>query len=198
MFKISKMADYALVLLYEFQAGNKISPKIASITPQPIQSTATLASGSIFCATGLAAKTGIPHPTVQLLLKKLATAGFLKTARGRHGGYWLADDFVELSIYDVVMAIDGAMAITDCVCQDGKAELITDEPCDRIHNCSLNGRFNGINQQLRSVLMGINLQQWLRGGDQQNNLPKTIPKAMPETITEAMVKPLSPGLNAKT
>lgn len=92
MIKISKMADYALALM-------------ARMAQEP---------GGIHTSTGLSRDAGLALPSVTKLLKALAKAELLRATRGKSGGYRLARDPSELTLLDIVEAIDGPLALTDC------------------------------------------------------------------------------------
>ncbi len=70
MLRLSKLADYATVLLV--QLGQQ---------------------DSLVTATALAGATGVPEPTVAKLLKGLAADGLVASHRGARGGYRLARAF---------------------------------------------------------------------------------------------------------
>lgn len=91
MVRISKLADYAVVVLVR------------------------LGAGTIETAPGIAQATGVPEPTVAKVLKALASAGLVASQRGARGGYRLARPLDLVSVADVVAAIDGPIALTACV-----------------------------------------------------------------------------------
>jgi len=92
MFKLSKLTDYAVVVLVRLarQDGVQTSP-------------------------GIAAATFIPEPTVAKVLKTLAGKGLVLSQRGAHGGYRLARPLAAIPVADVIAAIDGPIALTACV-----------------------------------------------------------------------------------
>ena len=97
MVRISKLADYAVVVLVR------------------------LGTGAIETAPGIAQGTGIPEPTVAKVLKALAGAGLVASQRGARGGYRLARPLELISIADVVSAIEGPIALTACVEQSASS-----------------------------------------------------------------------------
>ena len=142
MIKISKMTDYAIVLLAELARG---APLKKNSTPRPFLS-----------AGDLAALTLIPLPTVQLLLKKLTTGELLLAERGRDGGYSLAKELATISVFDVLLLMEGAPALTACV-DNGDGH----DACDKIDHCHLTGRWQKINHVIRMALQDISLQDLL-------------------------------------
>jgi FeS assembly SUF system regulator len=101
MFKLSKLTDYAVVVLVKLgrSDGMQTSP-------------------------GLAACTGIPEPTVAKVLKILAGKGLVASQRGAHGGYRLARALAQIPVADVIAAVDGPIALTACV-DNGTCETHT-------------------------------------------------------------------------
>jgi len=72
----------------------------------------------------------IPGQFAYKILKKLERGGWLMSSRGREGGYWLVKQLDDMSIYDVVSAIDENLFLNECL-RDGKAcqRNRTDQPC---------------------------------------------------------------------
>ncbi|TPW34833.1 SUF system Fe-S cluster assembly regulator [Oecophyllibacter saccharovorans] len=91
MLRLSKLADYAAVLLVRL---GKL--------------------GELTTAVALAQETGMPEPTVAKLLKALAANGLVVSFRGARGGYRLGEPLEQISIARVITAIDGPISITAC------------------------------------------------------------------------------------
>jgi len=62
----------------------------------------------------------IPSKFAYKILKKLENAGFLKSHRGRSGGYQMAQSLDKITLYDIVTAVDNKLLITECL-QGGAA-----------------------------------------------------------------------------
>ena len=127
MIRLSKLTDYAVVVL--LRLGTE---------------------GAVRTTPGLALATGVPEPTVAKVLKQLAAADIVASTRGARGGYRLARSLDELSVADVIAAIDGAIALTACV--DGGSGL-----CDVQSVCAVRGRWNLVNEAIRTALESISL-----------------------------------------
>src|SRR5688500_4897004 len=76
------------------------------------------AAGARLSATVLAQETGVPLPTAQKLTGRLAAAGLLTTARGTGGGFRLTRPAVEISLADIIEAVEGPIEMTSCVDAD--------------------------------------------------------------------------------
>ncbi|HET9811052.1 MAG TPA: SUF system Fe-S cluster assembly regulator [Sphingomicrobium sp.] len=91
--RLSHLADYAVVLMTAAarrEAGERLS------------------------ATELSAETGVPLPTAQKLMGQLAGAGLLSSSRGAAGGFSLSRPATEISLVDIVEAVEGPIALTMC------------------------------------------------------------------------------------
>src|SRR5690606_38630617 len=127
MLRISKLTDYAVALcthLARCEAGPGAAvgaPAPADLqipgapaAPQLALGAAELAHESV---RALAAATGVPEPTVRKVLKTLVRAGIVCSVRGTHGGYALARPAGEISVAEVVIAVEGPIAVTECASQ---------------------------------------------------------------------------------
>lgn len=62
----------------------------------------------------LAEKTKVPSGYLAKILQNLAKSGLINSQRGLHGGFSLARSAEDLSIYDIVQAVDPIMTIDHC------------------------------------------------------------------------------------
>jgi len=106
--RLSHLADYAVVLM------------TAAARREP---------GDRLSATELSVETGVPLPTTQKLMGQLAGAGLLDSTRGAGGGFALARPATEISLADIVEAVEGPIAMTVCSGHDGPSECALDAHC---------------------------------------------------------------------
>ena len=126
--RLSNLADYAVVMLAAaVRAGN------ARLT-----------------ATSLAECTGVPLPTAQKLVGRLAQAGLLVSARGAGGGFRLARPAAEISLAEIVEAVEGPIALTACV-EQGRHD------CGLDHHCQVKPHWGAVNDALRGALENVSL-----------------------------------------
>jgi FeS assembly SUF system regulator len=100
-------------------------------------------------ARDLAAESKLPLSTVSKLLKELLQSGLLVSHRGTKGGYVLARNAHQISVVDIIAAIEGPMALTEC---STEISLCAIEPC-----CPIKNNQRIINQAVRGVLEKITL-----------------------------------------
>jgi FeS assembly SUF system regulator len=105
--RLSHLADYAVVLM---------------------TAAARYPEGARLSATELSADTGVPLPTAQKLMGQLAASGLLSSSRGAGGGFALARPAADISLADIVEAVEGPIALT--MCSDANNhECILDAHC---------------------------------------------------------------------
>ena len=127
MLRLSKLADYAVVVLVRLSSG------------EPCQT-----------SPGIAAVTGLPEPTVAKVLKALSAGGLVRSQRGARGGYLLARPLAEIPLADVIGAIDGPVHLTACV--EGSHST-----CEAEHVCACRGQWDPVNDIVMQALGTISL-----------------------------------------
>ena len=80
-------------------------------------------------AAQLAQDTGVPLPTAQKIMGQLAGAGLLHSVRGAGGGFMLARPVAEISLADIVEAVEGPIAMTMCSGSDEASDCALDARC---------------------------------------------------------------------
>jgi FeS assembly SUF system regulator len=128
--RLSHLADYAVVLM-----------TAAARRPQ----------GERLSATELAADTGVPLPTAQKLMGLLASSGLLNSSRGAAGGFSLARPAAEISLADIVEAVEGPIAMT--VCSEGRSDCALDA------HCRVKPHMGVVGNAVRGALGAVSLTQ---------------------------------------
>lgn len=99
----------------------------------------------------LATDTRLPRATVAKILKALAHAGIVAGARGAAGGYRLARAAPNISIAEVVAAIDGAIGLTQC--------SVHAPTCERTDFCPTRPHWRRINEVVGTALSAVSLAE---------------------------------------
>ena len=133
MIKLSRVTDYGIVLLAHL---------------------AGCADGSTRNARQLAEKTGLPAPMVSRVLKSLAREGLLASHRGSKGGYSLARSPDQISVPEIITALEGPIALTECAVHPGT--------CRQETNCDVREPWQRVNQVVRDALADITLADLTR------------------------------------
>ena len=133
MLKLNKMTDYAVVCL-----------GMLARKPEYVMS-----------ASQISKETGLKLYTVQKILKNiLAKSDLLKTERGYHGGYTLKKNSKNITVTEIIEALDGPISLTSCVDQ-------SDSFCQSSDICFLGGKWNLVNEIIRNSLNDISLDDLL-------------------------------------
>src|SRR5207248_9715938 len=61
---------------------------------------------------------GLPLAYLEQVVARLRKAELVISARGAHGGYWLARPAEEIAMHEVAQALEGAIAPTECFVPD--------------------------------------------------------------------------------
>ncbi len=152
MLRITRLTDYGTVVLAHLAAHD----------------------GSVCSAADVATTTGLALPTVSKLLKSLARSGLAISTRGANGGYRLSRSPHEISAADVIDALEGPVAITECSGSDSH--------CEHESVCSVGGAWQRINIAMRRALDDISLSDLLRGN---RPVPRFRFAGMPITVENA-------------
>jgi len=132
--RLTHLADYAVVLM---------------------TAAARYPAGARLSATELSADTGVPLPTAQKLMGQLAGSGLLSSVRGASGGFALARAAGEISLADIVEAVEGPFVMTQCA--DGlNHECLLDK------HCRVKPHMGIIGERVRGALGAVSLQELAR------------------------------------
>jgi FeS assembly SUF system regulator len=134
MIRLGKLTDYGLVLM-NHMAGQ--SPAM------------------LHTVRDLAIQCRLPLPTVSKLLKILLRNGLLASYRGTKGGYTLAREPRLISLAEIISALEGPLALTDCSSE--VAGL-----CDLESSCRIKDNQRLINRVVRGALENVMLSDLTR------------------------------------
>lgn len=70
----------------------------------------------------------IPPSFLAKIISQLSIAGLLQTSRGAHGGVNLAREPIEITLLEVIEAIDGPIMLNECVSENSKCTFDDDCP----------------------------------------------------------------------
>ncbi len=129
MLRLNRITDYAVVVLTQMVR----EPDKQVTAPQ------------------LSEESSVPAPTVAKVLKALAKEGVLASQRGVHGGYRLARPAGDISMLEVIRALEGPVSLTACV--DG-----AEGDCDVELLCPVRGNWDRVNTAIRSALADVTLE----------------------------------------
>ncbi len=131
MLRMTRLTDYGVVLL-------------THIARQPDRLTRN--------APELAAVAHLPLPTVSKILKILAREGLLVPHRGAKGGFSLARAAEHITVADIIGALEGPLALTECSGHAG-------ERCEIESLCPVSTPWRRINRAVLGALRAITLAE---------------------------------------
>ncbi len=135
MIRLSKLTDYGFVLLTRVAGDDQ---------------------KSWHTARDLADDTGLPLPTVSKLLKTFGRGGLLIAHRGARGGYSLSRAASDITASDIIEAIDGPIAFTDCMC------ATQPDACAIEKHCPTKSHWARITETIREALDKVTLAELAR------------------------------------
>ncbi len=134
MIRLGKLTDYGLLLMGEIAR----SPRT-----------------ELHTARDLAAKCKLPLPTVSKVLKTLLQSRLLVSHRGTRGGYSLVGEPRQISITEIISALEGPLALTEC-------SMDVSGLCDLEPSCPMKDNQRIINQVIHGALAKVMLSDLIR------------------------------------
>ena len=126
MLRLSKKADYALMAMKHLALrGDRSSHASAS-------------------AREIAELYDIPIELMAKVLQRLVRRGLLASQQGTHGGYQLARTPSQISVADVIQAIDGPVTVTACSTDEGQ--------CEQFAKCNVRDPLWRVRERILSAL----------------------------------------------
>lgn len=135
MFRLSKITDYGIVLLAHLAKDGEAQTHNAR---------------------EVAAEVRLPLPVVSKVLKSLARHGLLDSQRGSKGGYSLARRPSEITVAEMIDALEGGVALTEC--------SIAPLRCEHEGSCAVRDPWQVINRVVRESLSQVTLADLINPG----------------------------------
>lgn len=133
MLRISKLTDYAILMMVELTRNREV-----------------------LSAHALAERVRVEVPTASKVLKLLAGQGLLQSFRGASGGYRVRRGAADISVAEVIAAIEGPIAMTECSVERGL--------CDQEESCELRGNWQRISLAVAEALEQVTLAEMAAPG----------------------------------
>ncbi|KTD03813.1 rrf2 family transporter protein [Legionella geestiana] len=132
MLRISKLADYGTVIMVYLARHPQM----------------------LCAASDIAAQTRLSLPTVSKLLKRLTSAGLLRSVRGVAGGYRLERSAADISVAEIIYALEAQRGLTECSVHAGS--------CALEGVCHVQGNWRLISQAIEQALGSVSLEALAR------------------------------------
>ena len=124
---------------------------------------ACLPEDSVALRADIAQVNGIPSSFMAKILRSLVKAGLLRSTRGVNGGFTLARPTTEISLLDVVVAIEGPLGLVDCTSDPCRCELADECPAQPV--------WSTIQTQMAAVLQRATLEELVSAPRRRVNSP---------------------------
>jgi len=128
MLRISKLTDYAILIMVELTR-----------------------EGEMLSANTLAERIHVEVPTASKVLKLLSGSGLLESFRGANGGYRVTRGAGDISVAEVIAAIEGPIAMTECSIEEGL--------CSQEERCELRSNWQRISLAVADALQNVSLAE---------------------------------------
>jgi FeS assembly SUF system regulator len=130
MLRITKLTDYGIVLLVQLANGENRGSQNAR---------------------SMAEATSLPLPVVSKILKSLAQGGLLTSQRGAKGGYTLSRRPENVTVAEIIVALEGPIALMECSAGPGH--------CDQETGCPVRDPWQRIHQSILEMLKHVTLRE---------------------------------------
>jgi Rrf2 family protein len=108
------------------------------------------------CARAIADSFGLSRAFVANILKTLCSKGFVQSERGKNGGYTLLKAPAEITLVDLIDALEGPVHLTECCGEPAE------QSCTVLEGCPIRGSVVEAHRRIRSALAGVTLAQLLQ------------------------------------
>jgi Rrf2 family transcriptional regulator, iron-sulfur cluster assembly transcription factor len=127
---------------------------------------ASLPEGAVALRSEIARAQGIPSSFMAKILRSLVRARLLRSSRGVHGGFALARSASEITLLDVVEAIEGPLSLTDCTPES--------DGCVRSEECPAHVVWLSVQTKMADVLSGTSLEELVSARRRNNRVMMTL------------------------
>ena len=159
MLRLSKKADYALIALKDL---------------------ASRPEGTSASAREIAERFAIPVELMAKVLQRLAKRGLLASHQGTRGGYHLGRPSTEMTVADVIQAIDGPVMVTAC--------STSDERCGQYSTCNVRDPLWRIKDRIVQALAACTIAELAADEVPDRLFPVPLTRRPPSGV-EALAEP---------
>jgi Rrf2 family transcriptional regulator, cysteine metabolism repressor len=148
----STKAEYGVRVMVELA-------RRAGSAPDGVESVVPLAE--------IAEHDGLPLAYLEHLVARLRKAGLIDSRRGSRGGYMLARDAGEITMAEVVEALEGSIAPIECISQASDGRVVCSRESDPDHVCPTKLLWTRVRFSIVRTLRETTLADLLAGNEAQ-------------------------------
>ncbi|MCA8956580.1 MAG: Rrf2 family transcriptional regulator [Planctomycetes bacterium] len=145
MIKISRKADYAVLIM-----ASLAERALTETGPQPTS------------AQEIADHSGLSRAVVANLLKALTRAGLLDSVRGANGGYHLAQPPGDISLAQILEAVEGPLQLVECAASLEPRPTDHRSTCNLFRTCPSRGAMRVVHDRVAGLMRQIRLPELLQ------------------------------------
>lgn len=105
--------------------------------------------GTTFMRSELAQECDIPDSFLGKILQNLAKSEILSSERGKKGGFKIARNLDEITVYGIISAIEGDIALNKCI--------FDEDFCSIVHSCTAHVMWTEIQDRMVEMLKSYSL-----------------------------------------
>ena len=135
------------------KGGGKVALRITNAADYAIRSMlyiASLPEDRVVLRSEVAEAQKIPSSFMAKILRGLVRAGLLRSSRGVHGGFALAKPASDITLLEVIEAIEGPISVTNCVPEP--------DACGHSANCPASAVWARVQDQIAEILGDASLE----------------------------------------
>jgi Rrf2 family protein len=112
----------------------------------------------------LAEREGLSRKYLHTLLTGLKSAGLVRSVRGAGGGFVLARDPSEITLAEILYALEGSLSLVSCVADE--------RVCDRTGGCTAHQVWQELSGAIEGVIDNVTLGDMIRPGYSASSTPR--------------------------
>ena len=116
---------------------------------------------------------GLPLSYLEHVVARLRKAGLVQASRGAHGGYWLTRPADEITMDDVVLALEGTIAPMECFVNFNPERVACSHEADAGRACSTKLLWMRVQGGVIKALQGTTLADLVEFSQAQEREPLT-------------------------
>jgi Rrf2 family cysteine metabolism transcriptional repressor len=113
----------------------------------------------------------LPLSYLEHIVPKLKQAGLISASRGAHGGYWLARPADEITMDEVVLALEGAVAPMECFVNLPTERVSCSHAGDMGHSCSTKLLWMRVQGGIVKALQATTLADLVEFAEREHPIP---------------------------
>ena len=126
---------------------------------------------------GIAEAEGLPLPYLEQLVARLRRADLVTATRGAHGGYELTRPPAEISMGEVVSALEGSMVPMQCFSEPGTTRVLCNHETDGYDHCATKLLWTRVQGSVARALEQTTLDELVTFSERQAEPPQAAPAA---------------------